>query len=103
MADLDPDLDRGEPVQPPDSARSHLEAAARALANSASDCTDALMASAMSTAQQAADTALLALAAVRADDEGERSSQLGETIASARATVLTCTMAIYRTGQPRCR
>ena len=80
----------------PGTAHAHLEAAARELGSSASGCRDTLVAAALSTARQAADTALLALAATRTADDGERTCQLLEAVASARATVLTCTMAIYR-------
>ncbi|MFI8829243.1 tryptophan 2,3-dioxygenase family protein [Streptomyces sp. NPDC053431] len=67
----------------------------------AADCHAPDQEAILSAALQAADTAMQALAALHTTDRWERLEQLREAVAGARATVLTCTMAIYRgTGHP---
>lgn len=51
------------------------------------------------TAEQAVETALQALAALRTSDRQQQLDHLREAVHSARATVLSCTMAVYRGQQ----
>ncbi|MFF3404147.1 hypothetical protein ACFYW6_37455 [Streptomyces sp. NPDC002659] len=84
-----------------ETALAYFAAGTQLLGLGASDCHDPDRDAVLWAALQAADTAVQALAALHTADRRERLEKLREAVAGARATVLTCTMAIYRaTGHP---